>query len=120
MEPLERHRELIKQQIHRYVESFREGAKSDVEELEVFDDERGHYQWISLGWENGKRAFHTLVYARLHNGKIWIEKDTTEDGIATDLVREGVPPEDIVLAFQPPEMRQYTDFPAACGFRGKL
>jgi XisI protein len=41
------------------------------------------------------------------------EKDTTEDGIATDLVREGVPREDIVLAFQPPEMRQYTDFAAA-------
>ena len=49
---------------------------------------------------------------QLHDGKIWIEKDTTEDGIATDLMREGVPREDIVLAFHPPEMRQYTDFAA--------
>src|SRR6266404_2474758 len=100
MEKLERYRELIKQQINRYVESFSEGANSD-------DDERGHYQWVSLGWENGKRAFYTHLYVRLHDGKIWIEKDTTEDGVATDLVREGVPPEEIVLAFQPPEMRQY-------------
>jgi hypothetical protein len=66
-----------------------------------------------LGWENGKRAFYTHLYVRLREGKIWIEKDTTEHGIATDLVREGVSPEDIVLAFQPPEMRQYTDFAAA-------
>jgi hypothetical protein len=113
MEKLERYRDLIKQQISRYVESFSEGANSDVRELEVFDDERGHYQWISLGWENGKRAFYVHLYVRLHDGKIWIEKDTTEDGIATDLVREGVPPEDIVLAFQPPGLRQYTDFAAA-------
>ena len=111
MEKLERYRDFIKQQIHRYVESFGD-AKSDVQEVEVFDDERGHYQWISLGWENGKRAFYTHLYVRLHDGKIWIEKDTTEDGIAMDLVREGVPREDIVLAFQPPEMRQYTDFAA--------
>jgi hypothetical protein len=113
MEKLERYRDVIKQQIRRYVESFSEGANSDVEELELSDDERAHYQWISLGWENGKRAFYTHLYVRLHDGKIWIEKDTTEDGIATDLVREGVPREDIVLAFQPPEMRQYTDFAAA-------
>jgi XisI protein len=113
MEKLERYRNLIKQQIRRYVDSFSEGANADVQEVAVLDDERGHYQWLSLVWENGKRAFYTHLFVRLHNGKIWIEKDTTEDGIATELVREGVPPEDIVLAFQPPTMRQYTDFAAA-------
>lgn len=41
MEKLERYRDLIKQQIHRYVESFSEGANSDIKELEVLDDERG-------------------------------------------------------------------------------
>jgi hypothetical protein len=41
MEKLERYRDLIKQQIRRYVESFSEGANSDVQELKVFDDERG-------------------------------------------------------------------------------
>lgn len=113
MEKPEHYRDLIKRQIRRYVESFSEGAISEVQELEVFDDERGHYQWVSLGWEKGKRAFYTHLYVRLRDGKIWIEKDTTEDGIATDLVREGVPREDIVLAFQPPEMLQNTDFAVA-------
>jgi len=45
--------------------------------------------------------------------KFWIEEDWTEDGIAADLVRAGVPKEDIVLAFHEPGRRQYTDFAAA-------
>jgi hypothetical protein len=36
MEKLERYRDLIRQQISRYCESFSEGANSDVQELEVF------------------------------------------------------------------------------------
>jgi hypothetical protein len=43
----------------------------------------------------------------------WIEEDWTEAGIADILVRAGVPREDIVLGFQPPDLRQYTDFAAA-------
>jgi hypothetical protein len=42
------------------------------------------------------------VYVRIRDRKFWIEEDWTEDGIATDLVRAGVPKEDIVLAFHEP------------------
>jgi hypothetical protein len=49
MEKLERYRDSIKQQIRRYVESFSEGANSDLQELEILDDERGHNQWASTG-----------------------------------------------------------------------
>ncbi|MFM6003160.1 MAG: element excision factor XisI family protein, partial [Sphaerospermopsis kisseleviana] len=35
------------------------------------------------------------------------------EGIATDLVRVGVPKEDIVLAFHEPKMREYTNFAVA-------
>ena len=34
----------------------------------------------------------------------------TEEGIATDLLEAGVPKEDIVLAFQPPDVRRFTEF----------
>jgi hypothetical protein len=36
-----------------------------------------------------------------------------EVGIATELVEAGVPKEQIVLGFRPPEMRQYTEFAVA-------
>jgi hypothetical protein len=44
---------------------------------------------------------------------IYIEEDWTEEGIATELLREGVPKEDIVLAFYDPETRKLTEFPVA-------
>jgi len=50
------------------------------------------------------------LYLRVKGGKIWIEEDWLEHGIATDLVQAGIPKEDIVLAFQPPSMRPFTEF----------
>jgi hypothetical protein len=45
--------------------------------------------------------------------QIWIQRDGTEHGIATDLLDAGVPKEHIVLGFKPPEVRKYTDFAVA-------
>ena len=45
--------------------------------------------------------------------KIWIEEDWTEEGVATYFLEHGVPNQDIVLGFQPPQMREYTEFAAA-------
>ncbi|MEM1170541.1 MAG: element excision factor XisI family protein [Cyanobacteria bacterium P01_H01_bin.35] len=49
------------------------------------------------------------VYIRFINGKLCIEEDLTEYGIATDFVAAGVLKEDIVLAFHEPTMEKYTD-----------
>ncbi len=76
----------------------------------LFDEHRDRYMLYETGWAGPKRIHVTNIYIRLHNGKIYIEEDWTEDGIATDLLQAGVPREDIVLAFHPPEMRQYTEF----------
>jgi hypothetical protein len=54
-----------------------------------------------------------VFYLRLTNGKIWIEEDWTKEGIAHELVLEGVPHEDIVLAFDPPFVRHLTEFATA-------
>ena len=48
------------------------------------------------------------VHVRRCNGTIRVEQDWTEEGIATDLVRAGVPREDIILAFREPEPRPST------------
>lgn len=84
------------------------------------DEPKGHYIWMNLGWQNGdtsgtlrERITGMTVYVRIRDCKFWIEEDWTENGIATDLVRAGVPKEDIVLAFHEPKMRQYTDFAVA-------
>jgi hypothetical protein len=71
--------------------------ETGVEILPVFDDQGGHYLLLKVGWYHKKRIRATTVYVRLRNGKFWVEEDVTENGIATDLQKAGVPAEDIVL-----------------------
>lgn len=47
---------------------------------------------------------------RLKEGKIWIEVDGTEGGVAYDLLRAGVQKEDIVLGFLHPNRRKLVEF----------
>ncbi len=79
----------------------------------VFDEERDQYLLLKIGWSGQRRVRGTTLYVRLHNGKFWIEDDMTEDGIATELLNADVPHQDIVLAFQPPSMRPFTEFATA-------
>ncbi len=65
------------------------------------------------GWSQHRRVYRVTLHIRLHNGKIWIEQDWTEDGIATELLAAGVPKEAIVLAFYQPEVRSMTEFAIA-------
>ncbi len=64
----------------------------------------------TIGWNDTKRVWNTTAYVRIHSGKIWIEIDWLEHGIATDLLEAGVPKADIVLAFHHPSMCPYTEF----------
>ena len=51
-----------------------------------------------------------VLHLDIKNAKIWIQHNGTEIDIADELVKLGVPKEDIVLAFHEPLMRQYTGF----------
>jgi hypothetical protein len=67
---------------------------------------------VYVGWRNQKRIYGPVLHLDIINGKIWIQQDGTEVGIANELIAIGVPKEDIVLAFHPPSMRKYTEFAA--------
>ncbi len=79
----------------------------------VFDREHDRYALITLGWNAGKRVHFLLVHIDIVGGKVWIEKDNTEDGVATELVQAGIPKESIVLAFRSPEARKHTEYAVA-------
>lgn len=113
MDKLAEYPKLIKRILTEYVELCDRNPNPSIETFLVMDEAKGHYIWMNLGWQNGERVTGMTVYVRIREGKFWIEEDWTEDGIATDLVRAGVPREDIVLAFHEPEMRQYTEFAVA-------
>ncbi|MDJ0506718.1 MAG: XisI protein, partial [Nostocales cyanobacterium LE14-WE12] len=68
------------------------------------------YLVVHVGWENNERAYGTIIHVDIRDGKIWIQRDGTEYGIANELVNAGIPKNQIVLAFQPADIRQYTEF----------
>jgi hypothetical protein len=76
----------------------------------IFDTERDRYQLVYVGWRGAKRVYGVVLHLDIIDGKIWVQQDGTEVGIANKLVEMGVPKQDIVLGFDPPMMRHYTDF----------
>jgi hypothetical protein len=68
------------------------------------------YLLISFGWNGDRRVHSTIIHLRIVDGKFWVERDETEEGITQDLLDHAVPKEDIVLAFYHPEDRQLTEF----------
>jgi hypothetical protein len=65
---------------------------------------------LDIGWYGHEYIHHTPIHVDIIDGKIWVQYDDSEEGIATDLLAAGVPRQDIVLGFRPPELRQYTEF----------
>ena len=91
----------------------RSSRQRNVQEYEVqtiFDSEHDHYQLLYVGWRGDKRDFGCLLHLDIKGGKIWIQHDGTEEGIANRLVEMGVPKQDIILAFHEPYVRQFTGF----------
>ena len=110
MDKLTEYPQLIKQILTEYIELCNRNPKSEMETFLLVDESKAHYLWMNLGWQQGVRVAGMTVYVRIREGKFWIEEDWMQDGIATDLVRAGVPKEDIMLAFHEPKMRPYADF----------
>ncbi|MBW4542936.1 MAG: XisI protein [Symplocastrum torsivum CPER-KK1] len=79
----------------------------------VFDETHDHYLLLLIGWQKDERIKSVMIHVRLKDKKIWIEEDWTEEGVATDFLQKGITRDEIVLAFHPPQVRQYTEFAIA-------
>ena len=87
-------------------------APSDpVQSQTIFDRENDRYQLVHVGWKNAHtRIYGCIIHVDIIDGKIWVQHDGTEDAVADELVANGIPQQDIVLAYHAPSMRQYTEF----------
>ena len=106
---------LIKQAMQEYKRAILENVLDPLpyELALIFDDEHQQYIVRSIGWQRNKRILTTILHVAIRDGKIWIEEDWTEDGIATYFLEHGVPNHQIVLGFHAPTMREYTEFAVA-------
>jgi hypothetical protein len=109
MARVEKYRETVEKVIQNYSKLF-QPRHPEVEVQTIFDREGNHYQLSRFGWHEDKNYSGCVMHLDIKNGKIWIQYDGTEQGVANDLVEMGVPKEDIVLAYHAPYKRKYTGF----------
>ena len=81
-----------------------------TQERLIMDNERGHYQLLSIGWTDSRRAFDVYAHVDIQDGLIWVQVDNTERGIADELLQLGIPKNKIVLGFQAPYKRKLSEF----------
>lgn len=107
MDKLTHYRQIIQQLLEDY--SHRR-SDDNIESQTIFDFQQDHYQVVNVGWQNEKRVYGSVLHLDLKDDKIWLQYNGTEIDIAQQLVELGVPPSDIVLGFQAPYRRQYTNY----------
>ena len=87
MDKLIRYSRLVKDILIEY--SQYKPATNDLEIEAIFDEQRGHYQVVSFGWEGKKYVHYCLIHIDLKLDKIWIQWNMTEKDIAEELVELG-------------------------------
>ena len=111
MDRLNEYRQLIRDLIAEHTKvPYKHG---DIRFETVFDSESDRYLLMILGRENKRYEHGCLLHVDIIDGKIWIQRDGTEEGIATQLVESGVAKDQIVLGFKSPERRKDTEFAVA-------
>jgi XisI protein len=111
MDKLAKYQHCIQALLTRYADE--DIKSSDVEVQLIFDVERGHYQWMNVGWEGSDRIYRCAVHLDLRDGRIWLQQNLTDQNPAAELMAMGVAREDIILGLQPPYKRPYTEYGVA-------
>ena len=111
METLDRYRTIIRDLIQEYAQY--QPARGDVQIEVILDETNDHYELMYAGWNGPYRIHGSVLHLDIRDGKVWIQHDGTEEGVAERLVKAGIPRDRIVLAFKPPEIRPHTGFAAA-------
>lgn len=109
MHSLEQDRQIIQKIISEYAQI--PYAHVEIERHSVFDRDR--YLLMIVGWEGVRQVHGCIIHVEIIEGKIWIHRDGTENGIAREILQAGIPKERIILGFKSPEMRKHTGFAVA-------
>ncbi len=88
-------------------------AYGEMESHTVFDRKADSYLLITVGWQDNRRVHGCIVHLDIIDGKVWLQRDDTDYQIAKQLEKAGIPKSQIVLGFQLPEIRPFTEYAVA-------
>jgi hypothetical protein len=72
----------------------------------ILDAERDRYLVMHVGWRGDYRIYGCAMQFDLIEGKVWIQHNSTEIYVDRELILRGVAPQDIVLGFRSPKVRE--------------
>jgi len=104
---LEHYRKVINQVLQNHGQY--QPSHGKIETLIIRDDSADNYLLIDTGWDRTGRVHAVVFHLRIMDGKICIEVDGTEEGIALELMELGIPQEDIIVGFIRPQHRHLTN-----------
>lgn len=79
----------------------------------IADKENHRYQVVTIGWEGNRFVHDCPLHLDIINGKIWVQQNMTEWEVGEMLEAQGVPRQDIVAGFLPPELRESSHYAVA-------
>jgi hypothetical protein len=99
MDKVDRYRQIICQ----FLQDF---AKDDSEAQLIFDLERDCYLVMHVGWRNDYRIYGCAIQLDLIDNQVWIQNNSTEIYVDRELIKRGIDPQDIILGFRSPSVRE--------------
>ena len=82
MDKLDRYRDIIESCLRE--RTLIPYSYGEISTEPVFDRTNDRYLLVNVGWEGHRRVHGSLVHIDIIDGKVWIQRDGIEDGIAND------------------------------------
>lgn len=108
MDRVNAYRQIVMQVLQEYSQHYSDDK--EVEQDVIFDATRDHYQLMAVGWQGKRRVHHAIIHIDIKGDKVWLQQDSTDAEIANELVKRGIPRNQIVLGFHPERVRRHADF----------
>ena len=105
---LDHYRRIIKQILLQHAELV--PSHGEIEVRPIFDHTNDSYLLVDSGWDRTRHVYAALIDLRVKDGKVRIEADGPERGVAYELLDAGVPQSDIVLGYMHPSRREFVIF----------
>lgn len=109
MENVLKYREIVRNALEGIIGVDRKHEGERITHL-VMDTVRDVYLYMYYGWREREYVHAVYIHIDIIDGKVWIQRNYTEEEIADRLMAAGIPAEDIVLGFVAPYMREATPF----------
>ena len=109
MEKLEKYKDIIQKEFE-YRTNIKQSLPPTMDCRFIMNPNRTEFILLKLGWSKGNYRHYIIFHVSIKDGKVWVNQDNTDIGIADDLVYEGIPKSDIVLGYYEKHIRATTEF----------